>query len=60
MTAVAGSPRDCEVDSIRGSWIRGNVYTRPDGVKVYGYVYDAGSNGGAGINRFGEVVLAGR
>jgi hypothetical protein len=49
-----------EVDNIRGSWIRGNVYSRPDGVKVYGYVYDAGSNGGAGMNRFGEVVLTGR
>ena len=33
---------------------------RPDGAKVYGYIYDAGSNGGAGMNRFGEVVLAGR
>jgi hypothetical protein len=49
-----------EVDNILGSWIRGNVYTRPDGVRVYGYVYDAGSNGGAGMNRFGEVVLTGR
>jgi hypothetical protein len=53
-------PSRLEVDNIRGSWIRGNVYSRPDGAKVYGYVYDAGSNGGAGMNRFGEVVLAGR
>ena len=53
-------PSRLEVDKIRGSWIRGNVYSRPDGVKVYGYIYDAGSNGGAGMNRFGEVVLAGR
>jgi hypothetical protein len=28
-------------------------------VKVYGYVYDAGSNGGSGMNRFGELVLSG-
>ena len=47
-------------DKIIGSWVRGNVYTRPDGVKVYGYIYDAGSDGGAGMNRFGEVILGGR
>jgi hypothetical protein len=45
------------VDRILGSWVRGNVYTRKDGVRVYGYVYDAGSDGGAGMNRFGEIVL---
>jgi len=27
---------------------------------VYGYIYDAGSDGGAGMNRFGEVILGGR
>ncbi|MGH7944045.1 MAG: sialidase family protein, partial [Opitutaceae bacterium] len=47
------------VDRILGSWVRGNIYIRHDGVKVYGYVYDAGSDGGAGMNRFGEVVLSG-
>ena len=41
-----------------GSWIRGNVYTRRDGVRVHGYVYDAGSDGGAGMNRFGQVALS--
>ena len=53
-------PSTLQVDGIRGSWIRGNVYARADGVKVYGYVYDAGSEGGAGMNRFAEVVLSGR
>ncbi|HVR72538.1 MAG TPA: hypothetical protein VMT87_17015 [Vicinamibacteria bacterium] len=52
-------PSTLRVDNIRGSWIRGNVYTRPNGAKVYGYVYDAGSDGGAGMNRFGEVGLSG-
>ena len=47
-----------QVDRILGSWVRGNGYTRPDGTKVYGYVYDAGSDGGAGMNRFAEVVLS--
>ncbi len=50
-------PSKLRVDKILGSWIRGNVYTRPEGVKVYGYIYDAGSDGGAGMNRFGEIVL---
>jgi hypothetical protein len=50
-------PSVLRVDKILGSWIRGNVYTRRDGMKVYGYIYDAGSDGGAGMNRFDEVVL---
>jgi hypothetical protein len=49
-----------QVENILGSWVRGNVYTRKDGVKVYGYIYDAGSYGGAGMNRFGELALNGR
>ena len=53
-------PPTLQVDGILGSWVRGTVYTRPDGLRVYGYVYDAGSFGGAGMNRFGEVVLEGR
>jgi hypothetical protein len=53
-------PSTLRVDKILGSWVRGNVYTRPDGVKVYGYIYDAGSDGGAGMNRFGEIVLRNR
>jgi hypothetical protein len=51
-------PSERQVDGILGSWVRGNVYTRRDGVRVYGFVYDAGSDGGAGMNRFGEVVLS--
>ena len=50
-------PSTLRVDDILGSWIRGNVYTRRDGKKVHGYIYDAGSDGGAGMNRFGEIVL---
>ena len=46
-----------EIDGIDGGWVRGSVYTRPDGVKVYGYAYDAGSQGGAGFNYFAEKVL---
>jgi hypothetical protein len=50
-------PATLEVDGIDGGWVRGSVYVRPDGVKVYGYGYDAGSQGGAGFNRFAEIVL---
>ncbi len=46
-----------QVEDILGSWVRGNYYTRKDGVSVYGYIYDAGSDGGAGMNRFGEQLL---
>ena len=53
-------PSTLRVDSILGSWIRGNVYTRKDGARVYGFVYDAGSDGGAGMNRYAEVALSGR
>jgi hypothetical protein len=50
-------PSILRVDKILGSWIRGNVYTRPDGRKVHGYIYDAGSDGGAGMNRYDEILL---
>ncbi|MEX2465757.1 MAG: exo-alpha-sialidase, partial [Gemmatimonadota bacterium] len=53
-------PSTLRVDEILGSWVRGNVYTKPDGTRVYGYVYDAGSFGGAGMNRFGEIELRDR
>jgi hypothetical protein len=56
----AWSPSTLRVDRILGSWLRGSVYTRPDGSRVYGYVYDAGSDGGAGMNRFAEIVLGKR
>ncbi len=45
------------VEDVTGSWVRGNVYTRPDGTSVYGFVYDAGSEGGGGLNRFREIEL---
>jgi hypothetical protein len=49
-----------QVDGILGSWVRGQILTRRDGARVYGYVYDAGSFGGAGMNRYGEVPLGDR
>ncbi|GGD45801.1 hypothetical protein GRI62_09805 [Erythrobacter arachoides] len=46
-----------EIDEIEGSWVRGNIIRRHDGQLVYGYVYDAGSQGGAGRNEYAELVL---
>ena len=45
------------VAEIEGSWVRGAVYRDPEGGSVYRYVYDAGSNGGSGLNRYGEIAL---
>lgn len=49
-----------QVDGIQGQWIRGMRLTRGRGTPVYGYVYDAGSNGGSGMNRYGELPMSGR
>jgi hypothetical protein len=54
------APPVLRVGGILGSWVRGGVYTRSDGARVYGYVVDAGSDGGAGMNRFDQVILRGR
>ncbi len=47
-------------DGIKGSWVRGNrVLRAADGRAVYAYIYDAGSEGGAGMNRFDTLPLDG-
>jgi hypothetical protein len=53
----AWQPATVLVDGIEGSWVRGNLIAKPDGSLAYGYVYDAGSQGGAGLNRYAEVPL---
>jgi hypothetical protein len=45
------------VEGIRGQWVRGQIVRKPDGGAVYGFVYDAGSDGGSGMNRYEEVDL---
>jgi hypothetical protein len=49
-----------QVDGIRGSWVRGALLSRGTGPRAYGYVYDAGSSGGGGMNRFSQVLLEAR
>ena len=46
------------VADIEGSWVRGAVHSGGEGGSVYRYVYDAGSNGGSGLNRYGEIALS--
>jgi hypothetical protein len=43
------------VTDINAQWVRGVRVVRADGTPVYGFVYDAGSDGGSGMNRYGEV-----
>ncbi|MEQ8434093.1 MAG: hypothetical protein RIA71_07615 [Oceanicaulis sp.] len=46
-----------QVGAVNGSWVRGAVHPGAEGAPVYGYVYDAGSNGGAGLNRYEAMAL---
>jgi hypothetical protein len=47
-----------QVGEINAQWVRG-ARLRGDGTeRVYGYVYDAGADGGSGKNRYREVPLA--
>ena len=45
------------VEGIDGQWVRGRVVRDASGAAVYGLVYDAGSDGGSGMNRYGVIVL---
>ena len=40
------------VDDVYAQWVRGRVIRDASGAPVYGIVYDAGSDGGSGMNRF--------
>ncbi len=40
------------VPGISGSWVRGNVLLHQTDTPLYGMIYDAGSKGGSGYNRF--------
>jgi hypothetical protein len=47
------------VEGINAQWVRGRVVVGADGDPVYGFVYDAGSDGGSGMNRYGSLPLGG-
>lgn len=50
-------PAERVVPGVDAAWVRGAMLRRADGARVHGFVYDAGSNGGAGFNRYTEVPL---
>jgi len=55
------SPATLHIDDINAQWIRGMPLARGGTApSVYGFVYDAGSNGGSGMNRYAEIPLDGR
>ena len=57
-TAGIWSPPTVQVDSTTVQWVRGRpVSTDPSTSSAYGYVYDAGSDGGSGRNWYGEVPV---
>ncbi len=45
------------VDGENVLWVRGALIKRADGGSVYGFVYDGGSQGGSGMNRYLELPL---
>jgi hypothetical protein len=47
------------VEGIDAQWVRGRVVQDASGAAVYGLVYDAGSNGGSGMNRYAVISLDG-
>lgn len=45
------------VRDVNAAWVRGGLNRRHDGLRVLQYIYDAGSGGGAGMNRFAEFEV---
>lgn len=51
------SKPEAVVEGIEGSWLRGSIHHDAEGNEVYGFVYDAGSKGGSGFNRYKVLPL---
>ena len=45
------------IDSVRAQWIRGGLRLQDNNPSIV-YIYDAGSNGGSGMNRFATIPLS--
>jgi hypothetical protein len=56
----AWDPAARVVDGIDAQWVRGARLLTRGGSAVYGFVFDAGSDGGSGMNHYGEVPLGAR
>lgn len=51
------TPARVAVGNIEASWVRGALLRAGGGRSKYGFVYDAGSKGGSGMNRFALISL---
>ncbi len=51
-------PATLQVADINAQWVRGSRLDKDGTGPVYGFVYDAGSYGGSGKNRYHEIPLA--
>lgn len=50
-------PAVLRVKNVRADWVRGMAHPSPNSGYTLRYVYDAGSGGGAGLNRYGEFTI---
>ena len=51
------TPATPQVEDVNAQWVRGAQLARGGKGSVYGYVYDAGADGGSGKSRYGNVKL---
>jgi hypothetical protein len=55
----AWTPARPVIRAIDAQWVRGRIVRDGSGSAVYGIVYDAGSDGGSGMNRYATIALEG-
>jgi len=51
------TPARPTVEGIDAQWVRGHIVRDASGAPAYGLVYDAGSDGGSGMNRYHAISL---
>ena len=45
------------IENVDAGWVRGSVHRDSEGNSVYGFIFDAGSTGGSGFNRYHALTL---
>ena len=53
----AWSEPEAVITNVDAAWVRGSVHRDASGNPVYGFVFDAGSTGGSGFNRYFSLPL---
>lgn len=51
------SEPEAVIENVDAAWVRGSVHLDASGEPVYGFVFDAGSTGGSGFNRYFSLPL---